>query len=413
MGDADSPMMGSASAKCLARAFRIRGAIAMRGRSPLLAVCGTRPEAIKLAPVIHALRDRGQNVVLVATGQHPDLAPVMLGEAGLTPDIDLAVNQSGATPAQLLAAILTYISPVFAAYRPQLAIVQGDTVSALAAALGAAYARVPVAHVEAGLRTGDVDEPFPEEMQRVLVAPLASLHFAPTTRAKAALLREGVPEASIHVTGNSGIDGLFHTVARLAADPGLRATMVSRFPFVSRAARPLIILTVHRRENIGPRLHIIAAAIARLAGFCEAEIVVPMHPNPQVQTQLRERLNGLKGIHLIPAVDHASMVWLMQNSRLLLTDSGGLQEEAPSLGLRTLVLRTTTERMEALASGASELVELQADSIVGAVRRTLSRPPMSPVHPFGDGLAARRIAAVIDEWLGVKAEPGPMLSVTG
>jgi len=412
MCHADSSMVGSASADCLAKAVRIRGAIAMRGRSPLLAVCGTRPEAIKLAPVIHALRERGQNVVLVATGQHPDLAPVMLREAGLTPDIDLAVNQSGAAPAQLLAAILTYISPVFAAYRPQLAIVQGDTVSALAAALGAAYARVPVAHVEAGLRTGDADEPFPEEMQRILVAPLASLHFAPTARAQTALEREGIPASQIHVTGNSGIDALFHTVARLEADPGLRATMSSRFPFVARAERPLILVTVHRRENIGPRLHSIAAAMARLAGFCEAEIVVPMHPNPDVQAQLRQRLNGLKGIHLIPAVDHASMVWLMQNSRLLLTDSGGLQEEAPSLGLRTLVLRTTTERMEALTSGAAELVELSADSIVGAVRRALSRPPMVPVHPFGDGRAADRIAAVIDEWLGVKAELGRMLFET-
>lgn len=382
----------------------------MRGRSPLLAVCGTRPEAIKLAPVIHALREHGQHVVLVATGQHPELAPMMLREVGLTADIDLAVNQPGASPAQLLAAILTYISPVFAAYRPQLAIVQGDTVSALAAALGAAYARVPLAHVEAGLRSGDDDEPFPEEMQRVLIAPLANLHFAPTVRAKAALLREGVLDARIHVTGNSGIDALFSTIARLEADPGLRATMALRFPFASRASRPLILMTVHRRENIGPRLHLIAAAIARLAVTREAEIVVPVHPNPQVQTHLRERLNDLPGVHLIPAVDHASMVWLMQNSRLLLTDSGGLQEEAPSLGLRTLVLRGTTERMEALAAGASELVELSTDGIVEAVRRTLSRPPLSPCHPFGDGQAARRIAAVIDEWLGVRPVLGPMLS---
>ena len=387
-----------------------QGCQGMRGRTPLLAVCGTRPEAIKLAPVVRALRERGQTVLLVSTGQHPDLAPVMLREAGLVADIDLAVSRAGATPAQMLASVLTYIAPVFSAYRPQMAIVQGDTVSTLAAALAASYAQVPIAHVEAGLRTADPNEPFPEEMQRMLVAPLASLHFAPTSRAEAALLREGVDRARIHVTGNSGIDALHHTAARLAADKSLRTQMRRRFPFAARSQLPLVLLTVHRRENIGVRLHSIAGAIARLAGFYEAEIIVPLHPNPQVQAVLRERLDGLKGVHLIPAVDHASMVWLMQQSRLLLTDSGGLQEEAPSLGLRTLVLRTTTERMEALTSGAAEMVELNADSIVGAARRTLRRPPLQPVHPFGDGRASERMAAIIENWLGVQPEPAHSLS---
>jgi UDP-N-acetylglucosamine 2-epimerase (non-hydrolysing) len=367
--------------------------------SPLLAVCGTRPEAIKLAPVIHALRDRGHPVVLVATGQHPDLTPAMLREADLIADVDLGVNQPGATPAQLLAAILTYISPVYAAYRPRLALVQGDTVSTLAGAMGAAYARIPVAHVEAGLRTGNHAEPFPEELQRQMVAPLATLHFAPTPNAAEALKREGVDPARVHVTGNTGVDALSRSLDRLESDPGLRASMASRFSFVEQASRPLLLVTVHRRENIGPRLQSIIAALARLAAFFEAEIVVPLHPNPQVHKQFHERLGGLDGIHLIPAVDHAAMAWLMKSASLLLTDSGGLQEEAPALGLRTLVLRTTTERMEALTSGAAELVELQADSIVAAVRRTLRRPPMEPIFPFGDGRAAPRIAAIIDDWL--------------
>ncbi len=381
------------------------------GKPLLLAVCGTRPEAVKLAPVVHALRDRGRDVVLVATGQHPDLAPAMLRQAGLTADVDLGVNQPGATPAQLLAAILTYIAPVYAAYRPQLAIVQGDTVSTLAGALGAAYARIPVAHVEAGLRTGDQGEPFPEELQRQLITPLASLHFAPTRRAAAALKREGVDPAAIHITGNSGVDAFHQTLDRLDADPGLRASMKARFPFLKAASRPLLLVTVHRRENIGTRLQSISAALARLAAFFEAEIVVPLHPNPDVQAQLRDRLGGLRGVHLIPAVDHAAMAWLMRSADLLLTDSGGLQEEAPSLGLRTLVLRTTTERVEALTAGAAEMVELQADSIVAAVRRTLARPPMAPVHPFGDGRASDRIADAIDGWLGLATADRTAVSV--
>jgi UDP-N-acetylglucosamine 2-epimerase (non-hydrolysing) len=380
--------------------------------APLLAVCGTRPEAVKLAPVVHALRDRGHQVVLVATGQHPDLAPAMLREAGLTADIDLGVNQPGATPAQLLAAILTYLSPVYAAYRPQLALVQGDTVSTLAGALAAAYARVPVGHVEAGLRTGDRAEPFPEELQRQMVTPLATLHFAPTQHAASALRREGVDPSRVFVTGNSGIDALDTTLQRLDSDPGLRATLAARFPFVAQSRCPLLLVTVHRRENLGPRMQSIAAALARLAGFFDVEIVVPLHPNPEVQGLLRERLGGLEGVHLTPAVDHATMAWLMRSARLLLTDSGGLQEEAPSLGLRTLVLRTTTERVEGLIAGAAELVELQADSIVAAVRRTLARPPMVPVHPFGDGRASARIADIVDSWLGRGAHERANLSLT-
>jgi UDP-N-acetylglucosamine 2-epimerase (non-hydrolysing) len=372
----------------------------MLGRSPLLAVCGTRPEVVKLAPVVRALRGKGHRVVLVMTGQHPDLAPRMLREVDLQPDVDLGACAPGMAPSQQLAGIIARLCPVISAWRPQLAIVQGDTVSTLAGALSAAYARVPIAHVEAGLRTNDFDEPHPEELHRTLVSPIASLHFAPTRHAAAALRREGVDPARIHVTGNSGIDALLATSERLDADPSLAADLAVRFPYVARPRRPLVLVTVHRRENHGQRLHAIAAALARLAGFCEAEIVLPLHPNPVVQQVLRDKLDGLEGVHLIPAVDHVTMVWIMRQAQVLLTDSGGLQEEAPMLGLRTLVLRQTTERSEALAVGASELVELQADSIVSAVRRTLLRKPMRPVLPFGDGHASDRIAAIIHDWLG-------------
>ncbi len=368
----------------------------------ILAVCGTRPEAIKLSPVVFALRQRGHAVIVVTTGQHPVLAQDMLREVGLEADLDLGVHQAGATPPQLLAAILTAMTPVLAAWRPALLIVQGDTVSAMAAALAANYARVPVAHVEAGLRTYDRAEPFPEELHRCLIAPLATLHFAPTRRAADALLAEGVDAASVHMCGNSGIDAVLATAARLAGDAALQADMRARFAFVAVARRPLVLATVHRRENIGARLSSIAAALARLAGFCEAEIVLPLHPNPAVAGKLRARLGGLSGVHLLPAIDHAAMVWLMQHSCLLLTDSGGLQEEAPALGLRTLVLRETTERAEAVECGAAELVPLRADAIVRATRAALARPLPAPCFPFGDGLAAPRIADAIAQWLGVR-----------
>jgi UDP-N-acetylglucosamine 2-epimerase (non-hydrolysing) len=368
-------------------------------RRPLLAICGTRPEAVKLAPVIGALRALGLPTLLVSTGQHPDLVPVMLREVGLTPDLDLAAGRPGATPAQLLAAFLTYLAPVLEAYRPPMVIVQGDTVSTLAGALAAAYAGTAVAHVEAGLRTGNLGEPFPEELHRQLVARATALHLAPTEAAAAALRREGIDPTTIHVTGNSGIDSLRLTLERLQRDPGLRATIEARFPFVLAARRPLLLATVHRRENVGSRLGAITAALARLAAFCEAEILIPVHPNPDVQGTIVKRLSGLEGIHLLPPLDHASIVWLMQHCRLLLTDSGGLQEEAPSLGLRTLVLRAATERLEAIQAGVSELAELEADSIVAAVRRLLRAEPPVPVHPFGDGHAATRIAEAIAGWL--------------
>jgi len=376
----------------------------MHGRSPILVVCGTRPEAIKLAPVVHAARARGHAVFLVATGQHPDLAPGMLQEGGLAPDLDLGLYQAGASPSQYLAAILTGLAPLLASCRPSMVVVQGDTVSALAGALAAAYAHIPVAHVEAGLRTFNREEPFPEELHRCLITPLAALHFAPTERAVMALRREGVAEASIHLTGNTGIDAVLATAERISRDSVLREALHARFPFVAEARLPLLLATVHRRENIGRRLNAISAALARLAGFCEAEIVLPMHPNPQVAGRLRERLGKLKGVHLLPPVEHAAMVWLMQNSRLLLTDSGGLQEEAPALGLKVLVLRETTERLEAVTCGAAELVPLTADAIVTAARAGLRAPAGVPCFPFGDGHASLRIASAIEGWLGVTAK---------
>lgn len=366
---------------------------------PVLIICGTRPEAIKLAPVVNALRQRNFRVILVATGQHPALGKQLLDETGLMLDVDLRVHQPGNTPAQLMAAILAQLPQVIAAYKPVLTLVQGDTVSALAGALASYYARVPVGHVEAGLRTYDQGEPFPEEMHRCAITSLATLHFAPTPQAIGALEREGVDPDMIHHTGNTGIDALLDVVRRMDQDPENARVMAERFPFVENARVPLLLATVHRRENIGIRLAAIAAGLARLASFREVKVVLPLHPNPQVANQLRKHLGGLQGVHLLPAVDHAAMVWLMRHARLLLTDSGGLQEEAPALGLRTLILRTVTERQEAVAAGVSELVPLSADAIYQAVCVALDQPPLQPVFPFGRGDAATRIADAIGNWL--------------
>jgi UDP-N-acetylglucosamine 2-epimerase (non-hydrolysing) len=368
-------------------------------------VLGTRPEAIKLAPVVHALRNRRQPVVVAATGQHPDLAVSMLAEVGLQPDIDLGANRTGNSPVQLVAAILQLLPPVIVAHRPDMVLVQGDTASALAGALAASYAQVPVGHVEAGLRTGDWDEPFPEEMHRVVISGLASLHFAPTASAITALLREGVDPATVHLTGNPGIDALLATAQRLRANPDMLALMEARFPFVSRAQRPLVLLTAHRRESIGPRLKDIAKAVVRLARAGTCEFVLPLHPNPAVAGILAPALSGVPGIHLVPPVEHGALVWLMQRSRLVLTDSGGLQEEAPGLGVRVLVLRDVSERPEAIEAGVARLVGTQTNQIISAVGEALMEPPVQPVFPFGDGDAARRIVDVLLRWFGVSQLP--------
>lgn len=377
----------------------------MRGRAPVLVVLGTRPEAIKLAPVIRALQERRQPVVVALTGQHPDLAVSMLAEVGIHPDIDLAACRSTGSPSQLLASILQLLPPVIVAHRPAIVLVQGDTVSALAGALAAAYAQVAVGHVEAGLRSLDRDEPFPEEMQRVVISSLASVHFAPTQRAVAALLREGHDRASIHLTGNTGIDAVMMTAQRLRANAELRALMEARFPFVARARRPLVLLTAHRRESIGPRLREVARAVERLARGRVCEFVLPLHPNPAVASILGPALSDVPGVHVVPPVEHAALVWLMQKSQLVLTDSGGLQEEAPALGLRVLVLRDVSERPEAVEMGVAELVGTRAGRIVAAVRSGLAQPPIVPVFPYGDGRAARRIADVLLGWSGMLATP--------
>ncbi|MFZ4109032.1 MAG: non-hydrolyzing UDP-N-acetylglucosamine 2-epimerase, partial [Polymorphobacter sp.] len=361
-----------------------------------LFVAGTRPEAVKLSPVILALRARGSAAFLVATGQHRELFPETLAGFGLVADYDLGIMQRAQSPALVIGLLVPALADLCATLRPAAVIVQGDTASAFAGAQAATYARCPLVHVEAGLRTGHCD-PFPEEMHRRAIAQMADLHFAPTANAAAALRREGVAPQIIHVTGNTGIDALHLTAARLAGDAGLQAALGTRFAGID-TRRPLLLVTIHRRENHGERLDSVLLALAVLAH--EAEIVLPVHPHPAVAGPINAVLGGLPGVHLLPPLDYPAFLWLLQRATLVLTDSGGVQEEAPALGTPALVLRDVTERSEGVASGNARLIGTDTAAILAVVSELLSnaeaRARMAAAAlPYGAGNAARQIVEVM------------------
>ncbi len=362
----------------------------------LLFVAGTRPEAVKLAPIILDLRARGQRPILVSTGQHRSLLDSAFAAFGLTPDHDLAIMRHTQGPADVVGQLIPALKALFDVLEPAAVIVQGDTATTLAGAQAAAYARLPLVHVEAGLRSGHA-EPFPEEMHRRLVAQIACLHFAPTAAARDALRAEGVAAPAIHVTGNSGIDALRWMEARLDRDAALAATLALRFARFD-PARPLILATIHRRENHGHRLAQVLAALAELAA--DAEIVVPVHPHPSIAGPVASALGGLAGVHLLPPLDYPAFVWLLRRATLALTDSGGVQEEAPALGVPLLVLRDVTERREGLDSGNARLVGTDRDRIVITARallgdsRAIGRMSEAAL-PYGAGNAAAQIVNVL------------------
>jgi UDP-N-acetylglucosamine 2-epimerase (non-hydrolysing) len=370
----------------------------------VLCVFGTRPEAIKLCPLIRELRQpaRGLEVLVCVTAQHRDMLDQVLQAFGVVPDYDLDLMQPGQTLAELTGRILSSLEPVLAAVQPHLVIVQGDTATTLSAALSAFYHRLPVAHVEAGLRTGDLRQPFPEEMNRVLTARLADLHFAPTSRAAANLAAEGIPSSRIHVTGNTGIDAVLHVRDRLEAGelPAAEAPgsiLKGRF----------ILVTSHRRESFGPGFARVLRALARIAERPDIEIVYPVHRNPRVLGPAHELLGGRANIHLVEPLSYVPFVDLMRRAAFLITDSGGIQEEAPSLGKPVLVLREKTERPEAVEAGTVKLVGTEENRIVREAARLLDEPAeyvrMTRVHnPYGDGHACRRIADLVTDFL---AEP--------
>lgn len=351
----------------------------------ILIVFGTRPEAIKLFPVVHALRDRlGVALRTCFTGQHRELAEPVLRFAGITPDHDLNLMQPGETLSQSLARMVAALDPVIACERPDWVVVQGDTLSAKAAALAAHLQGIRVAHVEAGLRTGDLRAPWPEEGNRRVISAVADLHFAPTEAAAAAL----GGEASVHITGNTVIDALYWAKERIPADaPG------------PADSKRLILVTAHRRESFGAGMAGIAEALTRLAARPDVTFAFPRHANPEAR-QPMDRLEGVPNISLLDPLGYPEFVRLLCRAELVLTDSGGLQEEAPALGKPVLVMRDVTERPEGVEAGTARLVGTDPDRIVAVVSELLDNPAryaeMARAHnPYGDGKAADRIAAIL------------------
>jgi UDP-N-acetylglucosamine 2-epimerase (non-hydrolysing) len=364
----------------------------------VLCVFGTRPEAIKMAPVVAALRKRPEtfDTTVCVTAQHREMLDSVLELFRITPDSDLDIMAPDQSLTDVTCHVLRGLAPVLSEVRPDVLLVQGDTTTTMAACLAAYYHKVPVGHVEAGLRTGNVYSPWPEEINRRWASAVARFHFAPTEEAKSNLLREGIDPASILVTGNTVIDALLGVVSRLRASPHLSAELAARFDFLNTDRR-LVLVTGHRRENFGAGFENICKALKALAeGHDDIEIVYPVHLNPNVQAPVQRTLQGVPRVHLIPPQEYLPFVYLMDRSHLILTDSGGVQEEAPSLGKPVLVMRDTTERPEAVTAGTVRLVGTDLQRIIQETSRLLADraayDAMSRAHnPYGDGHAAGRI----------------------
>lgn len=360
----------------------------------VLCVLGTRPEAIKLAPVVRAIRASDHfRVRLCVTAQHRDLLDPLLKHFDLRPDHDLNLMRPDQTLPELTAAMFGALAPVVAQERPDWVLIQGDTTSALVAAMTAFYAGCRVAHVEAGLRTGRIDQPFPEELNRLLIARIADLHFAPTERARANLLAEGVDEARVSVTGNTAIDALQWTLGR---------TPQLRDDFAIPPGARVVFVTLHRRESFGAPLRGICDAVATLAGRVahDTRFICTVHPNPNVTGPMRRILGSVPNLVLTEPLHYPDTVALLAHCHFVMTDSGGLQEEAPALGKPVLVLRDTTERPEGIEAGVALLVGRNPERIVDAAMKLLQDPlayarMARMVSPYGDGRAAERIVGVL------------------
>ena len=358
---------------------------------PLL-VFGTRPEAIKMAPVVLACLNRPKEIepIVCSTGQHREMLDPVMDYFSLEATIDLALMQPGQTLTGLTARCLEALDAVIREQQPDCVVVQGDTTSVMAASMVAFYHQVPVVHVEAGLRTGDLTAPWPEEFNRRVAGIVTQLHCAPTPRSRQALLNEQIPESNIRVTGNTVIDALIHTVTKERENSDRWS---AKYPMA--CAESLVLITGHRRENFGGGLAAICDAIIELSNaHSSTNFLYPVHLNPNVRGPVHEKLDGLDNVHLIAPVDYPEFVWLMDRASVVLTDSGGVQEEAPTLGTAVLVTREKTERPEAVEAGLAELVGTDRNQIVERVSSLLSRPAdptKTQANPYGDGNAAQRI----------------------
>ena len=375
----------------------------------ILSVFGTRPEAIKMAPLVKALAEQSaMESVVCVTGQHKQMLQQVLDLFDITPQYDLELMTQNQTLNGLSARLLTAFDDVLETVRPDRILVHGDTTTAMMSAMAAFHRRIPIGHVEAGLRTGDLYQPWPEEMNRRTIDVCADLLFAPTDSSRRNLQAENLG-GRILVTGNTVIDALLQTTQRILKDDAFRAELDAHFPFLNDE-RKVLLVTGHRRENFGSGFANICDALARLARRDDIQIVYPIHLNPNVRGPVQAALAGLPNVHLIEPLDYARFVRLMQRAHVILTDSGGVQEEAPSLGKPVLVMRNVTERPEAVQAGTVRLVGTEVDSIVGAVSHLYDnddawRAFSQRLNPYGDGLASQRIVAAlggahVQEFLG-------------
>lgn len=379
----------------------------------VMVIYGTRPEAIKLAPVIRAIGASPRlHPIVILTGQHRTIVDQVNSMFGISPDHDLDVIRPRQSLHGLTARILERLTPALQQERPDAVVVQGDTTSAFTGALAAFYEQVPVVHVEAGLRTGDLYSPFPEEANRRLTGQIATLHLAPTPVSEGNLLHDGIPPGRIVVTGNTVIDALLWTVQQRVpyGDPALEA--------IDSTDKPVLLVTTHRRESWGQQMRDVASAVARLARkHRDLLVVLPLHPNPVVREAVLPALHGLDNVILVEPMGYGAFTHLLQRSTIVLTDSGGMQEEAPSLGKPVLVMRDTTERPEAVSAGTARLVGTNPERVYFAVDQLLTCPReyktmANAVNPYGDGRAAKRATEAIEHMFGFGGRPVPFDSDT-
>lgn len=366
----------------------------------VLSVFGTRPEAIKMAPVVKALKAHPEiNSRVCVTAQHREMLDQVLSLFDILPDHDLDIMASGQDLYDVTTRILLGLRDVLRTEKPDIVLVHGDTATTFAASLAAFYEKIPVGHVEAGLRTGDLQSPWPEEANRRLTGVLTNYHFAPTANSQQSLLKETVPEDAIYITGNTVIDALLMVRDQIEADTSLKDRLEKALPY--GLTRRMVLVTGHRRESFGGGFERICQALAELAKtYPDTDIVYPVHLNPNVQEPVKRILAGLGNVYLIPPQDYLPFVSLMSRAEIILTDSGGIQEEAPSLGKPVLVMRDTTERPEAVEAGTVKLVGTQTKTIVSEVSKLLTDSnvwqEMSCAHnPYGNGDASQLIASIL------------------
>lgn len=376
----------------------------------ILVVFGTRPEAIKMAPVVQALRELEQvKVEICVTGQHKEMLHDVLSVFTITPDYDLSLMRPNQGLVEITTAVLTGINTLFLKKKYDIVLVHGDTTTTLSTSLAAFYHKIPVGHIEAGLRTYDIHSPWPEELNRRVTTLITSYHFAPTAAARLNLLGEGIHDQSIIVTGNTVIDALFAIKKRIETDQTLHTALLAKFSYL-QDDKKIILVTMHRRENFGKNLEQTCSAIQKIAQRSDVQIIYPVHFNPNVRGPVKEKLSDIEHVFLIEPQQYVEFVYLMLRADIILTDSGGVQEEAPSLGKPVLVTRDTTERPEAIEAGTVKLVGTEYDKIISTINLLLDDPKSyqkmaNAKNPYGDGTAARRICEHIRCYLWDQSKP--------